>query len=426
VGKRKKIQALISLFIIMGVLFATPAFANPVEAQTGVCGTTYVVQPGDTFFRIAQRCGVTLAALQAANPQISNINLIFPGQVLNIPGAVPIPPTGPQPTIVQISPVSGPSGTQVTITGSNFEPNRLLHVGPALLGQPPAQLYEVTTDADGDFQVIIPIPDSAQLNQTWVFIARDTQTNLTASSGTFFVTDEVGQVTTYTVQFGDTLASIAQAHGTTVQALLLLNPQIVNPNLIIPGQVIRVPVGIPIPPTGPPAELPVHIVARGETLFRIALRYGTTVSAILQVNPEIVNPNRIFPGQAIRIPVAAPIPPTGPGLPIPPTGDLPLHTVMQGETLFTIAQRYGTTVAAILQVNPQITNPNLIFAGQQIRIPSAAPIPPTGPGTYVVRPGDTLSTIAVQFGTTVQALLLLNPQIVNPNVIEVGQVIRIN
>jgi LysM repeat protein len=390
-------QALLLLFLLIGLIFITPLVIRPVEAQifTEDCAPTYAVRAGDTFQIIAQRCGVSEAELREANPQINDPNQLFPGQVLIIPGILPlsvpetmveaapafISITALQTSQLLISPLSGPAGTQIMVTGSGFQPNQLLHVGPALFGNQPVQLYEVTTNATGAFQANLQIPFEAIPNQTWVILANDPQTGASTSSGAFTV----------------------------------ISPA-VDPNIVLPEPVLQ------IPATGFETNWPVHIVSGGETLFRIAQRYGTSVSAILQINPQIVNPNLIFPGQAIRIPVIAPIPPTGPGFPIPPTGSLPVHTVAPGETLFTIAQLYGTNVTALLQVNPQLA---MLNPGQQIWIPTAAPIPPTGGITYVIRSGDTLSSIAAQFGTTVQALLQLNPQIVNPNILEAGAIIRI-
>ncbi|WP_324669852.1 LysM peptidoglycan-binding domain-containing protein [Geochorda subterranea] len=104
-----------------------------------------------------------------------------------------------------------------------------------------------------------------------------------------------------------------------------------------------------------------YTVQPGDTLFFIAQRFGTTVDAILAINPQIANPNLIFPGQIICIPIARP-----PGVCPPNTV---AYTVQPGDTLFFIAQRFGTTVDAILAANPQITNPSLIFPGQVICIP---------------------------------------------------------
>ena len=83
-----------------------------------------------------------------------------------------------------------------------------------------------------------------------------------------------------------------------------------------------------------------------------------------------------------------------------------------------IASRWSTTVDEILKVNPQITNPNLIYVGQAVNIP-------LGVSSYIVQRGDTLRIIASKFGTTVDTLLSLNPNITNQNLIYVGQVINV-
>ena len=232
----------------------------------------------------------------------------------------------------------------------------------------------------------------------------------------------------YTVVPGDTLFFIAQRFGTTVNAILAVNPQITNPDLIFPGQVICIPSQQPPPPppTCPPGSFR-YTVQPGDTLFFIAQRFGTTVNAILAINPQITNPNLIFPGQVICVPSQQPPPPP----PTCPPGSF-RYTVQPGDTLFFIAQRFGTTVNAILAINPQITNPNLIFPGQVICVPRAQQPPPPPPPTcppgsfrYTVQPGDTLFFIAQRFGTTVNAILAINPQITNPNLIFPGQVICI-
>jgi len=100
----------------------------------------------------------------------------------------------------------------------------------------------------------------------------------------------------------------------------------------------------------------VHVVQRGQTLYSIARRYGTTVSAIMQAN-GLRNPNFIWVGQRLRIPGR------GGG-----TGTSRLHVVQRGETLSSIAWRYGTTVSAIVRANG-LRNPNFVWVGQRLRIP---------------------------------------------------------
>ncbi len=115
----------------------------------------------------------------------------------------------------------------------------------------------------------------------------------------------------------------------------------------------------------------VHIVRRGETLSGIAARYGTTVSALVRAN-NIRNPNRIYVGQRLTIPGDG-----GGGNDDggddPPTG---IHIVRAGETLSRIALRYGTTVWAIASLNG-LRNINVIYVGQRLRIPGGGGGDPT-------------------------------------------------
>lgn len=98
---------------------------------------------------------------------------------------------------------------------------------------------------------------------------------------------------TYTVKGGDTLSGIAAAHGTSWQELQRING-LANPNLIYPGQVLKLSGGKPAP------QKRTYTVRAGDTLSGIAARYGTSWQALAQKN-GISNPNLIFPGQVIRI-----------------------------------------------------------------------------------------------------------------------------
>jgi len=105
---------------------------------------------------------------------------------------------------------------------------------------------------------------------------------------------------TYIVQRGDYLAKIARNCNVPLATIISLNPQIRNINRIYAGQVIRLTSAGTIPDTGR-----TYIVQRGDYLSLIAWRFGTTVWELLRLNPEIVNPSRIYPGQVIRLPAGA-------------------------------------------------------------------------------------------------------------------------
>jgi len=96
-------------------------------------------------------------------------------------------------------------------------------------------------------------------------------------------------------------------------------------------------------------------------MFFIAQRFGVSLNALIAANPQIPNPNLIFPEQRVCVPrVSAP-----PGCPPGSTR----YTVQPGDSMFTIARRFGVSLDALIRANPQISNPSLIFPGQQLCIP---------------------------------------------------------
>jgi len=172
-----------------------------------------------------------------------------------------------------------------------------------------------------------------------------------------------GGVCTYVVQWGDTLYSIARRYNTTVSVLVSLNG-IANPNYIRTGQVLYVPCVVTPTPVPTVTVTPgclgfYYTVVSGDTLYGIARRFGTTLSAILAVN-YIPNPNFIYVGQRICIPGVGPTP--------TPPQCRAYYTVQPGDTLIAIAARYGTTYWAIAIAN-NISNPNLIYPGRTLCIP---------------------------------------------------------
>ena len=149
-----------------------------------------------------------------------------------------------------------------------------------------------------------------------------------------------------------------------------------------------------------------YTVQSGDTLSGIAAKFGTTYQAIAALN-GISNPNLIYPGQVLKIPSSS-------------GNSNKTYTVQKGDTLSGIAAKFGTTYQVIAALNG-ISNPNKIYVGQVLKIPSVSS---NGTRTYTVQSGDTLSGIAAKFGTTYQAIAALNG-ISDPNLIYPGQVLKI-
>ncbi len=118
--------------------------------------------------------------------------------------------------------------------------------------------------------------------------------------------------------------------------------------------------------TEPPAEEKKHTVRAGDSFESIAIKYGVTVRELVSANPQLLKS-----GDSLTIPVAVAIPSESEGS-SGGAGGVPssqrTHTVKSGDTLYAIAIRYGTTVAAIASLN-NIANPNQIKVGQVLKIP---------------------------------------------------------
>jgi len=117
------------------------------------------------------------------------------------------------------------------------------------------------------------------------------------------------------------------------------------------------------------------VVNYGDTLYQIASRYGTTVDALMRAN-GIPNANFIYAGQRLTLPTLS-------YAPSAPSKTGAVYTVTYGDTLATVAARYGTTVSALMAANG-LYNPNFIYAGQRLNIPgsstASAPPPASVPG----------------------------------------------
>jgi len=152
------------------------------------------------------------------------------------------------------------------------------------------------------------------------------------------------------------------------------------------------------------------VVRTGDTLWGLAIRFGTTVGAIKSRNG--LTSNVIYKNQKLYIPGGD-----------PGSGQTITHVVQPGENLYRIALKYGTTSEAIAAAN-SIVNPNMIYAGQKLTISTGTTSPGTGTRYHVVQPGESLWSIALKYGTTPWKIAAANG-ISNIHYIYAGQTLRI-
>jgi len=225
----------------------------------------------------------------------------------------------------------------VVTTGTAPQPSVTVTAAPA---QTQAAAPTVVTTKPG---AGTPLPTSAPTTAG----AAASPTPATASGGE----------TIYTVALGDTLTSLAARFNTTVAAISSLN-NISRPDQITAGMKLRIPAGGGAgATTGQGVE---YIVQAGDNMGSIAVKFDVTVEAILKAN-NLSNPDFVYAGQKLIIPKGGGGAPAGDGTP-------KTHVVKAGETLSSIASKYGVTVKAIMDAN-NIANSNLIYPGQTLRIP---------------------------------------------------------
>ncbi|MDC2829613.1 LysM peptidoglycan-binding domain-containing protein [Limosilactobacillus mucosae] len=243
----------------------------------------------------------------------------------------------------------------------------------------------------------------------------------------------------YTVQSGDTLSGIALKFSTTSSKLAQLN-SISNPNLIYVGQRLLVNQNSSSnsssssqsssAATNTDASAASYTVKSGDTLSTIASQHNTTVNQIVSLN-QLSNPNLIYVGQVLKLKNSQTTDSSSSTSTAATTAGT--YTVKAGDTLSGIASRFSTSSSTLASLN-SISNPNLIYVGQVLKVSagatnssstSSASNTATTVSSYTVKSGDTLSAIAAKYGTTYQALASAN-SISNPNDIYVGQVIKLS
>lgn len=204
---------------------------------------------------------------------------------------------------------------------------------------------------------------------------------------------------TYVVQKGDTLYSIANKLGTTVSELKKENNLTTNTLQI--GEVLRIPTKEIYE-----EEENIYIVKKGDSLYSIANKYNTTVDELKRINN--LTSNILSIGQVLKLP-------SDKANNVEKEENTISYTVQKGDSLYSIARKYDTTIDRIKDLNNLTTN--LLSIGQVLLIPTDTNLETT----YTVKKGDSLYSIAKKYNTTVDRLKQLNN--LTSNLLSIGQIL---
>ena len=361
----------------------------------------YLVQPGDTFSTLADRFGTTVATLLTLNPRAADDGLRA-GAVIFAPRSGGAPPISSGDDVTVTPPPSGAATRPYTVLPGDTASGIALEVGVTL-----AQLRAANPD----------------LNLNLIYVG---QTLLLPSAADPAVTPASpgGSAThPYTVVAGDSAIGIALAHRLTLAQLQALNPER-DLNTVYVGHTLQLPGprqdGTPALPDLT-VELTSYTVLPGDNATTIAAIHQITLDALAKLNPQ-ANLDLLQIGAILTVPdIDLPPPPPGTVPAGPPP--FPRYTVQTGDTLSAIAEKFGTQVAALEQLNPDI-DPNLIALGDELRLPGTVPIP-VASRTVVTEQTDGLTYVAARLGVLPHTLIANNPSLADSDWISAGTPLRV-
>ncbi|MDD6878997.1 MAG: LysM peptidoglycan-binding domain-containing protein, partial [bacterium] len=216
----------------------------------------------------------------------------------------------------------------------------------------------------------------------------------------------------YVVQRGDTLYSIANKFNTTVNELkaannLTSNLLNIGEKIIIPAKIVEI----------NPDDYSKYTVEKGDSLYSIAKKYNTTVDELLKINQ--LSSTNLSIGQQLFVPK------------IESDSSITIedyYTVKSGDSLYSIAKKFNTTVDDIIKAN-NLTS-TILQIGEKLIIPGYTKIeeiepiePSTSSDIYIVQSGDSLYSIAKKYNTTVNELKSLNN--LSSNLLMIGQELKV-
>ncbi|UZR92575.1 LysM peptidoglycan-binding domain-containing protein [Chondrinema litorale] len=224
------------------------------------------------------------------------------------------------------------------------------------------------------------------------------------------VSSITGNIQYYTVKTGDSLYAIAQKFDTSADAIQQQNGLSASTS-IYPGQRLVIPSGGTQTTTTQTEQSDYYTVQKGDTLYAIAQKYNTTPQYILQLN-NLSTQSRLYIGQELKIreTTTTKVTEAAPTVNTQTELSSDVYTVQRGDSLYAIAQKYGTTPQKILELNDLAANAT-IYVGQMLRVKapsSQAPANNSNFQSYTVQSGDWLAKIADRFGITPEEIVRLN------------------
>ena len=265
-----------------------------------------------------------------------------------------------------------------------------------LPSNPAKDYYYIMRDTPNNETVIVEYgfadstrDDVSQLKNNWENLAEAVTKAIVEYAGGKYVAPAGSNY--YTVKGGDSLWSISKKFGITVDELknannLSSNLLSVGQNLIIPGKEAQ-------------ATSDEYVVKKGDTLYSIARKYNTSVDNLKSINN--ITTDSLAIGQIIKLPSTS-------------STASDTYIVKKGDSLYSIARTYNTSVDKLKEIN-NLTS-NALAIGQVLKLPSSNASEKV---VYTVKKGDSLYSIAREYGTTVDAIKKLNN--ITSNTLSIGQ-----
>ncbi|WP_338753009.1 LysM peptidoglycan-binding domain-containing protein [Bacillus sp. FJAT-52991] len=418
-------------------LTAVSMFGQPEEAKACDCATSYTVKKGDTIYSLAEKYQVSVEQLKSKNGFTSDT--LYVGQQITVP---------------TLDENNQPLHLQGVEEESDNSENTIINKEPEQKVEQSAKLKEKETPSTPPQVTMANPTEKVDTRSTTEKIEKPIQQTMPQQAG------KNGSVI-HTVQSGDSLWKIANKYGTTIEQIrkdnnLKSDALTIGQKLIInqkgaptkPGSGQK-PVETPKPkPPANSASTVTHIVQSGDSLWKIANKYGTTIEQIRKDNN--LKSDALTIGQKLIINQKGTPAKPGSGQkpvekpkPKPPANSASTvtHIVQSGDSLWKIANKYGTTIEQIRKDNNlksdaltigqkliinQKGTPAKPGSGQK-PVEKPKPKPPANSAstvTHIVQSGDSLWKIANKYGTTIEQIRKDNN--LKSDALTIGQKLIIN